>query len=216
MLSLSTQFSLAQDYTIRDLHTDSIFVGPNNLLQINGYYEEIPSAEMTIEKSRERRNLITISSPDVSCQKVGYNQFVLLTTREKQANRIYVTVAGTVVDTIILSSHRVKHHEFFVLKNSQLIKSGTYPLGLIKQIDALKIGINVPWFNIPILGYRITISNGDEILLDERIKGTSLNHPQITKAIARLKKDGRILIARVHAKKPWSCGGGFRFMLEVG
>lgn len=182
----------AQNFTINNLSTDSIFIGRMNKLQLTGY--------------NQTDNIALWSPSSVRVIPRCCHQFELQPRKNEMNQPFFVVKDNITVDTIILSAFSVTMKEFLATKNHGLINSGTYPLEVIQGLKSINLVINIPQYKVKFHGYYIEMGNTDGVYHFEKVKDGRLDHPSIKKALKKLKRNGYVRIYRVRAKLPWDCG----------
>jgi len=191
-LFLMATCAFSQNYLISQRTTDSLFIGLNNSLQLIGY---------------NRTDNITVSFPkSIRGRKIGRFNYNMTVSRPTSHQQIFILKDNIPVDSITVSIYKVTLKEFIVTKDRKLVKSGTYPLEMIQQINNITLILNIPPYRAEVLGYRIEIWNPNDILYYGRTQDGHFNHQNIREALIRLKRGGGVHISRVWAKFPWDDG----------
>lgn len=196
-------FLTGQTFTINSVATDMIFIGFDNYLKIEGFSKD---------------ESISIKTPqNITHKKHGTHLFNLKINRIAKDIPIILFKEEIAIDTIFLSSYRSKVDQFVNASNFGFIQSGAYPLDVLKQIKSLEIICNIPSEKVNVQGFRIEIYKGEKIISSETIKGKNLVSKEVTHSIDKLKKGDFILISKVRAVFPWSCGNkphGFKLVVK--
>ena len=194
-LMIISNFLFSQSYTIKGVRTDTLFIGMSNDLKVTGF---------------DRDDKISIKTSDkIRSKKIGRHYFMLAVSRPFENDSIFILKNEEVIDCLTFSSIRTKLDQFIVTKNYGLLRSGSYPLEMLKDFKTVKVKINVPWIgDLPVKRYFIEIINKrGEIIIAKTIKKTGdLNDSEINAAIHQLKRGDQIRIRHIMVRTPYDDG----------
>ena len=183
----------AQGYSINGLSDNTLLIGLQNLLKIS-------------HVTREDSLHLEVFRP-ITAKKVGRDQFMLRVSAPKEDALIIVKNRNVIIDTIHVNIKRTTLRQHIVTRDFGLIKSGTFPIEVIKSIQSISVNTNIPGnLELPVLGYNIEIYNEKEILFTGTMKGRNLDQPEIIKAISKLKRNGVVDIKKIFTRTPWDDG----------
>ncbi len=170
-----------------------LLIGVNNKLIIAGFGS---------------KDSLCIETPfGIISERVGKENYILKITTPRGNTPIVLKNRNEVIDTIIVSVERITLKQYITTSSQGLITSGEYPLEVIKSMKSIELRTNISGDEvIPVLGYTIEISNGEETILMTYIKGKSFEHPEVINVLKRLKKNGLVSIRNIFSATPWSDG----------
>lgn len=187
------------------MFTPSVLLGQNVIID-NPFLIGVNN-RLTIKGFGKKDSLIIEAPFDISSQRVGQENYFLRVSRTTGIAPIVLKNRNVVIDTIMVSVERTTLTQHISTNKYGLITSGEYPLEVIKSIKSIELRTNIPdKEEIPVLGYTIEISNGEEILLNTYIEGKSFEYPEVIKALNRLKRNGFVSIRKIYGATPWDDG----------
>ena len=193
LILISTN-SFGQIYKINHVKTDSIFIGVNNVLQIEGFTR---NDKISIKTSRNIRN-----------RKCGRHSFCLVVSRPFYNDSIIILKGEEIIDTITISAFRTKLDQFIETDSYGLIRSGEYSLNILKQLRSIKVKINVPWIGELLINkYLIEVVNKKEkIIFSKTMYSGSFDDQEIKTMLNRLKRGDVIKIRNIIVRTPYDDG----------
>jgi hypothetical protein len=192
ILMFCTTVIFAQNYTINGRQADSLFIGLNNPLQLLDF--------------NRGDNVSVIFPSSINGKKRGPFTYSMIVSQPRTDLPIIILKDEIPIDTLIVSIYGMKLKEFIGTRKNGLLKSGTYPLEMIQDIDKIIFTLNIPNYKVKVKDYIIEIWNPNDILYYGQFNDGHFNHPPIQNALRQLKRGGGVSIKKIGARFPWDCG----------